>query len=303
MSFDFSFASTLGSAQRDRCQTSLPVDVRAAIDDNSTIDLSGYHHYIAMPDLRAFARSGFPFSRMADLSETLVIMPAKPTAMQVGTLLDAVGGLAGQIGYPALGLKLVDDWKQATAADADLLLIGSLPEALSDAPNLGLLLSAQRDWLLQGRSAGLPGSQRFDTAPGQLPTAAEVSRVFAANLLLQFGGREAALLKAAPDDPALWGGSENRFADMILRHGLGDPVDVEALHRIGGGLERGLEGVAPGGESLHGLPALHIARDHRLLRHAAAAAARWTADNPTAWGASGLSAPATAAPPRAGWCP
>ena len=163
--FDFSFASTLGSAQRDRCQTSLPVDVRAAIDDNSTIDLSGYHHYIAMPDLRAFARSGFPFSRMADLSETLVIMPAKPTAMQVGTLLDAVGGLAGQIGYPALGLKLVDDWKQATAADADLLLIGSLPEALSDAPNLGLLLSAQRDWLLQGRSAGLPGSQRFDTAP------------------------------------------------------------------------------------------------------------------------------------------
>ncbi|MDD1963528.1 cellulose biosynthesis cyclic di-GMP-binding regulatory protein BcsB, partial [Pseudomonas sp. 39004] len=30
--FDFSFASTLGSAQRDHCQTSLPVDVRAAID-------------------------------------------------------------------------------------------------------------------------------------------------------------------------------------------------------------------------------------------------------------------------------
>lgn len=163
--FDFSFASTLGSAQRDRCQTSLPVDVRAAIDDNSTIDLSGYHHYIAMPDLRAFARSGFPFSRMADLSETLVVMPAKPTAMQVGTLLDAVGGLAGQIGYPALGLRLVDDWKQAAAVDADLLLLGSLPEALGDAPNLGLLLSAQRDWLLQGRSTGLPGSQRFDTAP------------------------------------------------------------------------------------------------------------------------------------------
>jgi len=171
--FDFSFASTLGSAQRDRCQTSLPVDVRAAIDDNSTIDLSGYHHYIAMPDLRAFARSGFPFSRMADLSETLVIMPGKPTAMQVGTLLDTIGGLAGQIGYPALGLQLVDDWKQAAAADADLLLIGSLPEALSDAPNLGLLLSAQRDWLLQGRSAGLPGSQRFD--PGAVAASSRVA--------------------------------------------------------------------------------------------------------------------------------
>jgi hypothetical protein len=46
-------------------------------------------------------------------------------------------------------------------------------------------------------------------------------------------GREAALLKAAPDDPAIWAGSENRLADMILRHGLGDPVDVEDLSAQG----------------------------------------------------------------------
>ncbi|MEX5342638.1 cellulose biosynthesis cyclic di-GMP-binding regulatory protein BcsB [Pseudomonas sp. I2] len=162
--FDFSFASKLGSAQRDHCQTSLPVDVRAAIDENSTIDLSGYHHYIAMPDLRAFARSGFPFSRMADLSETLILMPAKPTPMQVGTLLDVVAGVAGHVGYPALGVRIVDDWKQASTVDADLLVIGTLPQALGQERNLGLLLDAQRDWLLQGRASGLPGSYRFDTA-------------------------------------------------------------------------------------------------------------------------------------------
>ncbi|WP_449430344.1 cellulose biosynthesis cyclic di-GMP-binding regulatory protein BcsB [Pseudomonas putida] len=162
--FDFSFASTVGSAQRDHCQTSLPVDVRAAIDENSTIDLSGYHHYIAMPDLRAFARSGFPYSRMADLSDTLIMLPAKPTAMQVGTLLDVVSGLAGQIGYPALGVRLSDDWAQAGAVDADLLLIGSLPEGLNNAPDLGLLLNAQRDWMMQGRAPGLPNSRRFDTS-------------------------------------------------------------------------------------------------------------------------------------------
>ena len=134
--FDFSFASKLGSSQRDQCQTSLPVDVRAAIDENSTIDLSGYHHYIAMPDLRAFARSGFPFSRMADLSETQVLVPAKPTPMQVGILLDVVGSIAGQVGYPALGIRLIDDWKQAASADADLLVIGTLPRELARSATL-----------------------------------------------------------------------------------------------------------------------------------------------------------------------
>ncbi|NWC81944.1 cellulose biosynthesis cyclic di-GMP-binding regulatory protein BcsB [Pseudomonas putida] len=162
--FDFSFASTLGSAQRDHCQTSLPVDVRAAIDENSTIDLSGYLHYMAMPDLRAFARSGFPYSRMADLSDTVIVVPGTPTQMQVGTLLDVVASLAGQIGYPALNVRLTDNWKQAADADADLLLIGSLPEGLHDAPDLGLLLNRQRDWMVQGKALESPGSQRFNSA-------------------------------------------------------------------------------------------------------------------------------------------
>jgi len=221
--FDFSFASTLGSAQRDRCQTSLPVDVRAAIDDNSTIDLSGYHHYIAMPDLRAFARSGFPFSRMADLSETLVMMPAKPTAMQVGTLLDTVGGLAGQVGYPALGLQLIDDWKQAATADADLLLIGSLPQALSDAPNLGLLLSAQRDWLLQGRTTGLPGTQRFDTgavaASSRVAVSAQAPIAAITGLKSPFHEQRSVV--------ALLANSDSDFA--LLRDVLGDVGKLDAV--------------------------------------------------------------------------
>ncbi|WP_282361557.1 cellulose biosynthesis cyclic di-GMP-binding regulatory protein BcsB [Pseudomonas sp. PS01300] len=173
--FDFSFASTVGSAQRDHCQTTLPVDVRAAIDENSTIDLSGYHHYMAMPDLRAFARSGFPYSRMADLSETLIIMPAKPTAMQVGTLLDVVSSVAGQVGYPALGVRLTDDWKHAADADADLLVIGSLPADLREAPNLGLLLDTQRDWMVQGRALAQPGNPRNDTSTVAASSRVEVS--------------------------------------------------------------------------------------------------------------------------------
>ncbi len=77
--FDFNFASVMGGAQRDHCQTVLPPNLQAAIEDDSTIDFSGFHHYMGLPDLSAFALSGFPFTRMADLSETVVLVPPKPT--------------------------------------------------------------------------------------------------------------------------------------------------------------------------------------------------------------------------------
>ncbi len=48
-------------------------------------------------------------------------------------------------------------------------------------------------------------------------------------------GREAAVLKAAPDDASLWRGvgAEQGLADLILRRGLGDPVDVDDLSAQG----------------------------------------------------------------------
>ena len=44
-----------------------------------------------MPDLRAFANAGFPFSRLADLSQTLVLVNQKPQPAQVSALLNALG--------------------------------------------------------------------------------------------------------------------------------------------------------------------------------------------------------------------
>ncbi|HAJ89158.1 MAG TPA: cellulose synthase regulator BcsB, partial [Pseudomonas sp.] len=138
--FEFNFASKLGNAQRDRCQTYLPTNIQAAIDEQSTIDLSGYHHYMAMPDLKAFSRSGFPFSRMADLSETLVLTSAQPDEAQVGTLLDTLALIGSHTGYPAFGVRITDNWKSAAQADADLLLLGPLPNELVNDASLPFLL-------------------------------------------------------------------------------------------------------------------------------------------------------------------
>lgn len=73
--FDFDFVSNIGASTVDVCRTMTPVKHEATIDDNSTVDFSGYRHYLAMPELKAFSQSGFPFSRMADLSDTLIVMP------------------------------------------------------------------------------------------------------------------------------------------------------------------------------------------------------------------------------------
>ena len=159
--FDFNFASTVGSAQRDRCQTILPADTQAIIDEDSTIDLSGYHHYINMPDLKAFARSGFPFSRMADMSESIVVIPKQTTPTLVSTLLESVASISARTGYPAFALRLSDDWNSASKEDADLLLLGQLAPDLRDNPDMNLLLQRQHNMLVQPyNNSGIKESNR-----------------------------------------------------------------------------------------------------------------------------------------------
>src|SRR5690606_50779 len=132
----------------------LPVDTRAMLDGNSTIDFSGYQHYLEMPNLRAFANSGFPFSRMADLSETVVVVPPKIRPVQVSTLLDALGQIGAQVGYPAYKIRIVDDWAQVQGQDVDLLWIGAAPEAFRERPDANLLLEDTMSRLRQPRKAG-----------------------------------------------------------------------------------------------------------------------------------------------------
>lgn len=151
LGFDFSFASVTGGVQRDHCQSTLPVDVRASIDDESTIDFSGFHHYLEMPNLRSFAGSGFPFSRMADLSETIVVLPAEPTALQATTLFETLSVIGSQVGYPAIGVRISHEWDSARTADADVLLIGPMPESMKARPDANLLLRDAQSTLRQPR--------------------------------------------------------------------------------------------------------------------------------------------------------
>lgn len=145
--FDFQYMNPMPGGTIENCITFQPVQNRVVIGDDSTIDFSKYYHFIAMPDLRAFANAGFPFSRMADLSDTLVVLPAQPTAAQLTTLLDSMGGIGAQTGFPAVNVTLTNDGNQLANKDADILIIGTLPEKLKNDERIDLLVQATQSWV------------------------------------------------------------------------------------------------------------------------------------------------------------
>lgn len=145
--FDFEYMNPMPGGSIENCITFQPVPNHVVIGDDSTIDFSKYYHFIAMPDLRAFANAGFPFSRMADLSETITVMPKTPNEAQMETLLDATGTIGAQTGFPAINLTITDDSSQIQGKEADILIIGSIPDKLKDDKRIDLLVQAAESWV------------------------------------------------------------------------------------------------------------------------------------------------------------
>jgi hypothetical protein len=100
-------------------------NMRGAIDPESTLDLSDYDHFIAMPNLGVFKDSGFPFTRLADLSQTAVVLPANVSASEASAYLSVLGRFGESTGYPATGVSVIQAEQVATAADKDILVLGS----------------------------------------------------------------------------------------------------------------------------------------------------------------------------------
>lgn len=106
-----------------RCQGSATDTVRASIDPDSTIDLSAFPHYVALPNLALFANAGFPFTRYADLAETLVVVPNELSVAHIETALFLFGRLGRQTGTAGSKLRVIASKDLAADADADLLVI------------------------------------------------------------------------------------------------------------------------------------------------------------------------------------
>lgn len=165
LGMDFSFASTVGNSDAGTCRTVLPVDTRASIDGDSVIDFTGYEHYIEMPNLRVFANSGFPFSRMADLADTVAVLPDDLDPVHLSTLFQTVALIGAQTGYPAYRMKVVQGWDSGIH-NADILWIGETPDGLIDRQDVNLLLQHTSTTLRRALRA--PGIEQAAMTPHRL---------------------------------------------------------------------------------------------------------------------------------------
>ncbi|WP_318385470.1 cellulose biosynthesis cyclic di-GMP-binding regulatory protein BcsB [Enterobacter sp.] len=70
------------------CSVLLNNNIKSRIDDDSWIDLSHTRHFALLPNLSYFVGASFPFTRLADYSQTTLLLPEKPTETQIATMLD-----------------------------------------------------------------------------------------------------------------------------------------------------------------------------------------------------------------------
>lgn len=105
------------------CTAEMAENVRQAIDPDSTIDLSSFPHYTAMPDLALFANAGYPFTMYADLAETAIVLPDATNAKNLEQLFFVLGRMGRHTGAPAVAYRLIDVADAKDAEDADLLIL------------------------------------------------------------------------------------------------------------------------------------------------------------------------------------
>lgn len=102
------------------CSVLLNSNIKSRIEDNSWIDLSHTRHFSLLPNLSYFVGASFPFSRHADYSETILMLPEKPTETQIATLLN-MAARSGNATGTTLGHNRVKLGISTSSTDADML--------------------------------------------------------------------------------------------------------------------------------------------------------------------------------------
>ena len=122
---ELQFQFTTAAQKEGLCRDVINENVRDMIDADSKIDFSGFPHYAEMPNLNYFATAGFPFTKYADLSQTVVVLPEHPTSYDIETMLALLGRMGESTGYPATQFGIAHASEVNRLKDADLLVIGA----------------------------------------------------------------------------------------------------------------------------------------------------------------------------------
>jgi cellulose synthase (UDP-forming) len=125
-------------AKKGECQDTAPMNLQGVIAKDSYLDITGIPHWAKMPNLEIFANAGYPFTRRADLSDTVVVLPDAPTPDELELYLTLMGHFGAQTGYPALYVGVTNAAGMTSGADKDYLILGTV----DDQPAIGKLNSS-----------------------------------------------------------------------------------------------------------------------------------------------------------------
>jgi cellulose synthase (UDP-forming) len=163
--FNFDFVP----ANQQALQNPALAALRGEILCNSTLDLRGLGSWTRMPNLELFANAGFPFTRLADLSETTVVLPTVPSAAEIALYLHLMSHFGAQTGYPALRVTVAG-------------------------PNT--VISKARDYLILGTIANQPA---FGSLDASLPATLDSNGVH-----VQPGNRYSSVVSSVESDVSQW---------------------------------------------------------------------------------------------------
>jgi cellulose synthase (UDP-forming) len=122
---DMQFRFDMRPLHRGDC-ISVPGDIRASIDPDSTVDLSHAYRFAELPNLSFFAGSGFPYTKLADFAGTAAVLPERPTTSELSAFFNLLGRMAANVGHAPTRIAIVRPGGVQEVADRDLMLIGAL---------------------------------------------------------------------------------------------------------------------------------------------------------------------------------
>ena len=85
-------------------------------------------HWATLPNLELFANAGYPFTRLADLAETAVVLPDQPSTDELEMFLTMMGHFGAQTGYPVLNVTVTDAAGMSSGGGKDYLVMGTVDD-------------------------------------------------------------------------------------------------------------------------------------------------------------------------------
>ncbi len=115
------------------CSVLTSNNIKSRIGDDSYIDLSHTRHFTLLPNLAYFVGASFPFSRFADYSQTVLMLPEEPGDAEISTLLDMAGRSGNATGVALNHNSVIfgvphGDSQMARIKNSDVLAVSTLSQ-------------------------------------------------------------------------------------------------------------------------------------------------------------------------------